>query len=59
MKYLLTGLLVLFSLPALPSAAPLNGTADKKSSSDYDSVELQGCLQHSQGRYILVDKENT
>jgi hypothetical protein len=57
--YLLIGFLVLLSATALQAAPALEGTADKKSSSDYDTVDLQGCLQRSQGRYILVDKENT
>ncbi len=58
MKHLMSGLLVLLSATAIPGAAARNGAADKKSSSDYDTVELQGCLQRSEGRYLLVDKEN-
>jgi hypothetical protein len=47
-------------LTTLPWNTALHAASDKKNSSgDYDTVELQGCLQRSEGRYILVDKDNT
>jgi hypothetical protein len=52
------GALVLLATLGL-LAAPANSLDNKDSKSDYDTVDLQGCLQRSEGKYILVDKENT
>lgn len=59
MRFWALGGILLLSATALSATPAAGGAADKKSSSDYDAVELQGCLQTNQGNYILVDKDNT
>lgn len=58
MRACVLGGLLLISVTAL-CASSRPAASDKKSGSDYDSVELQGCLQTNQGNFILVDKDNT
>lgn len=59
MKFWVLGGIILLSTTALYATSAPGGAGDKKGGSDYDVVELQGCLQTNQGNYILVDKENT
>jgi hypothetical protein len=52
-------LFLLVSVSSLFASAAPGPAPDKRGVADYDTVELQGCLERAEGHFILVDKSNT
>ncbi len=55
---MLSLLLLAFNTGMLAQPSGGSAFADKSDSNSHEVAEIQGCLQHNQGSYVLVDTNN-